>query len=288
MLTIGGLVFLLACVFGSYLASGGSVKPLVEAMPFELVTIGGAAIATFVMANSLYAVKHTLGGIGKVLKGAAFQKSDYVELLSLLYHFVRLASTKGPMALEPHIERPEESTAFQKFPKILANKSATVIICDYLRMVGMNADDPNQIEDVMARELRKTLQEELHGAHALQTMADGLPALGIVAAVLGVIKTMSHIDQPPAILGEMIGGALVGTFLGVLLAYGMAGPIASRLKAVVEEEAKYYEVIRAVLVAHLHGNAPQVSVETGRKMAPNQHMPSFLELEQAVQSVQIA
>ncbi len=288
MLTIGGLVFLLACVFGSYLASGGSVKPLVEAMPFELVTIGGAAIATFVMANSLYAVKHTLVGIGKVLKGAAFQKSDYVELLSLLYHFVRLASTKGPMALEPHIERPEESTAFQKFPKILANKSATVIICDYLRMVGMNADDPNQIEDVMARELRKTLQEELHGAHALQTMADGLPALGIVAAVLGVIKTMSHIDQPPAILGEMIGGALVGTFLGVLLAYGMAGPIASRLKAVVEEEAKYYEVIRAVLVAHLHGNAPQVSVETGRKMAPNQHMPSFLELEQAVQSVQIA
>ena len=182
------------------------------------------------------------------------------------------------MALEPHIENPTESSAFQKFPRILANHHARDMICDYLRMVGMNADDPHQIEDLMGRELKKTLHEELHGAHALQTMADGLPALGIVAAVLGVIKTMSHIAEPPAVLGAMIGGALVGTFLGVLLAYGMAGPFAARLKGVVEEESKYFEVIRAVLVAHLHGNAPQVSVETGRKMAPNQHMPSFAEL----------
>ena len=161
------------------------------------------------------------------------------------------------------------------------------MICDYLRMVGMNADDPNQIEDFMARELKKTLNEELHGSHALQSMADALPALGIVAAVLGVIKTMSHIDRPPAVLGGMIGSALVGTFLGVLLAYGLVGPFASRLKGVVEEEAKYYEVIRAVLTTHLHGNAPQVSVESGRKMVPTEHMPSFLELEEAVQSVQI-
>ena len=155
-------------------------------------------------------------------------------------------------------------------------------------MVGMNADDPNQIEDVMARELKKTLHEELHGSHALQNLADALPALGIVAAVLGVIKTMSHINEPPAVLGAMIGSALTGTFLGVLLAYGLVGPFASRMKAVVEEESKYFEVIRAVLVAHLHGNAPQVSVETGRKMAPNQHMPSFRELEQAVEQLRIA
>jgi chemotaxis protein MotA len=288
MLTIGGLVVLLGCVFGSYALSGGSLEPLIEAIPFELVTIGGAAIATFIMANSIYAVKHTLGGFSKILKGAVFAKADYIELLCLLFFLVRLASTKGNMAVEPHIENPADSAAFQKFPKILANHHATAIICDYLRMVGMNADDPNQIEDVMARELKKTLHEELHGAHALQTMADGLPALGIVAAVLGVIKTMSHIDQPPAVLGQMIGGALVGTFLGVLLAYGMTGPFAVRLKGVVEEEAKYYEVIRAVLVAHLHGNAPQVSVETGRKMAPNQHMPSFQELDEAVQTVQVA
>ena len=208
-----------------------------------------------------------------------------MELLSLLFVFVRLASSKGAMALEPHIEKPGESTIFKKFPRILANHHASAIICDYLRMMGMNADDPHQIEDLIARELKKTLHEELHSAHALQSMADALPALGIVAAVLGVIKTMSHINEPPAVLGAMIGGALVGTFLGVLMAYGMAGPFAARLKGVVEEDSKYFEVIRAVLVSHLHGNAPQVSVETGRKMAPNQYMPSFQELEKAIQDV---
>ena len=288
MLTIGGLVFLLICVFGSYILSGGSLEPLIEAMPFELLTIGGAAIGTFIMGNSMHDVKHTLGGFKKIMKGAAFKKAHYVDLLSLMFFFTRLASSKGTMALEPHIEKPESSTAFRKFPGILANHHATAMICDYLRMLGMNADDPHQIEDLMGRELKKTLHEELHAPHALQTMADGLPALGIVAAVLGVIKTMSHISEPPAVLGAMIGGALVGTFLGVLLAYGMAGPFAARLKGVIDEESKYFEVIRAVLVAHLHGNAPQVSVETGRKMAPNQHMPSFQEVEAAVQALQIA
>ncbi len=287
MLTIGGLGFLLACVFGSYVMSGGSLEPLIEAMPFELLTIGGAAIGTFVMANSIHDVKHVLGGFKKVMKGASFKKPNYVELLSLLFFFTRLATTKGAMALEPHIENPEESPAFQKFPGILANHQATAMICDYLRMLGMNADDPHQTEDLMGRELKKTLHEELHSAHAIQNMADALPALGIVAAVLGVIKTMSHINEPPAVLGAIIGGALVGTFLGVLLAYGMAGPCAARLKGVIEEESQYFEVIRAVLVAHLHGNAPQVSVETGRKMAPNQHMPTFQEVEAAVQTVQV-
>jgi chemotaxis protein MotA len=288
MLVLGGLGFLLFCVFGSYLVHGGKFGIIMVAMPFELWAIGGAAVGAFLMSNSMHDVKHTLHGFGKVMKGAAFKKADYIELLSLLYFFVRLASTKGAMALEAHIERPEESPAFQKFPKILANHHASSMICDYLRMVGMNADDPNQIEDIMARELKKTLHEELHGSHALQSVADALPALGIVAAVLGVIKTMGSINEPPAVLGGMIGGALVGTFMGVLMAYGMVGPCAARLKGVVEEEGKYFEVIRAVLVAHLHGNAPQVSIESGRKMAPNQHMPSFQELEAAVQNLQIA
>jgi len=288
MTSIGGLIFVLGCVFGSYAMAGGSFEVLIHALPHEMLTIGGAAIGTFVMSNSLHDVKHALAGIGKAMKGAAYKKADYVELLSILYFFVRLASTKGSMALEPHIEKPAESAAFQKFPKILKNHHATDMVCDYLRMIGMNADDPNQIEDVMGRELKKTLNEELHSAHALQTMADGLPALGIVAAVLGVIKTMSHINEPPAVLGAMIGGALVGTFLGILLAYGVAAPFAGRLKGVIEEESKYFEVVRAVLVAHLHGNAPQVSVETGRKMAPNQHMPTFAELEATVQNLQIA
>jgi chemotaxis protein MotA len=287
MLTIGGLVLLFGCVLGSYIVSGGSMEPLIEAIPFEMWTIGGAAIATMLMANSIHDVKHTLGAFGKMIKGAAFHKADYVELLSLLYFLVRLASTKGAMALESHIEKPSESAAFMKFPKILANHHASTIICDYLRMVGMNADDPNQIEDVMARELKKVLVEELHPSHIMQNMADALPALGIVAAVLGVIKTMSHINEPPAVLGAMIGGALVGTFLGILLAYGMAGPFSTRMAGIVQEEAKYLEVIRAVLVTHLHGNAPQVSVESGRKMVPSEHMPTFQELEEAVQAVQV-
>jgi chemotaxis protein MotA len=201
---------------------------------------------------------------------------------------VRLAQTKGAMALEPHIEKPEDSAAFNKFPSIAKDHHATVLICDYLRMVGMNADDPHQIEDVMARELKKLREEEMHPSHAMQNIADALPALGIVAAVLGVIKTMGSIDQPPAVLGGMIGGALVGTFLGVLLAYGLMGPMAARLKGVVEEECAYYEVIRAVIVAHLHGNAPQVSVETGRKVAPSHLMPSFQELEGVLQELQVA
>src|ERR1700710_746591 len=287
MLTIGGLVLLFGCVLGSYLASGGSMEPLIEAVPFEMWTIGGAALSTMLMANSMHDVKHTFGSFGKMLKGAAFKKPDYIDLLSLLYFLVRLPSTKGAKALEGPIEKPEESAAFQKYPKVLANHHASTIICDYLRMVGMNADDPNQIEDVMARELKKVLVEELHPSHIMQNMADALPALGIVAAVLGVIKTMSHINEPPAVLGAMIGGALVGTFLGILLAYGMAGPFSTRMAGIVQEEAKFLEVIRAVLVTHLHGNAPQVSVEAGRKMVPSEHMPSFQELEEAVQAVQM-
>lgn len=287
MLTLGGLGFLIACVFGSYLASGGSFAPLIEALPFEFMSIGGAAIGTFIMANSVSDLKHVLSDFGKVMKGPGYTKKEYVELLSLMYFLLRLASSKGAMALEAHIEKPEESAAFQKFPKLLKNEEVKDLVCDYLRMVGMNADDPNQIEDVMARELKKTLQEHLHGSHALQSMADSLPALGIVAAVLGVVKTMSHINEPPAVLGAMIGGALVGTFLGVLLAYGVVAPFSARIKGIVEEEAKYFEVVRAVLVAHLHGNAPQVSVEAGRKMAPNRHMPSFQELERELQGLQI-
>ncbi|MBK1659883.1 flagellar motor stator protein MotA [Paracraurococcus ruber] len=288
MTTILGLIVMMVCVFGGYIIAGGKMDIILKALPFEMLMIGGAAVGTFLMANSMADVKHVLGGFGKIFKGARYKKQDYVDMLSLLYFFVRLAQSKGAMALEPHIEKPEESAAFSKFPKIQKDHHAVDLICDYLRMVGMNADDPHQIEDVMARELKKLHHEEMHPSHAMQTVADALPALGIVAAVLGVIKTMASIDQPPAVLGKMIGGALVGTFLGVLLAYGLMAPFAGRLKGIVEEEGAYFEVIRAVLVAHLHGNAPQVAVETGRKMVPTGHMPSFQELEQALQELQIA
>jgi chemotaxis protein MotA len=288
MTTIGGLVFLFGMVFGGYIISGGKFGIILHSLPYEMMMIGGAAVGAFVMSNSMHDIKHVLGGFGKIIKGGRFHKAEYVELLTLLYYFVRLAQTKGAMALEPHIEKPEESAAFQKFPKIAKDKIATVMICDYLRMVGMNADDPHQIEDIMARELKKVREEEMHASHSMQATADALPALGIIAAVLGVIKTMASIDQPPAVLGGMIGGALVGTFLGILLAYGMMGPMAARLKGVVEEDCKFYEVIRAVIVFHLHGNAPQVAVEAGRKTAPSHSMPSFQELEAVLQDIQIA
>jgi chemotaxis protein MotA len=287
MTTIGGLVFLLAMVFGGYIIAGGKFDIILHSLPYEMMIIGGAAVGSFVMANSLHDIKHVLGGLGKIIKGSRFRKHEYTDLLALLYYLVRLAQSKGAMALEPHIEKPEESAAFQKFPKIANDRVATVMICDYLRMVGMNADDPHQIEDIMARELKKVGAEAMHASHAMQAIADALPALGIVAAVLGVIKTMASIDQPPAVLGAMIGGALVGTFLGILLAYGMMGPMAARLKGVVEEDGKFYEVIRAVIVAHLHGNAPQVAVEAGRKTAPSHAMPSFQELELVLQELQI-
>lgn len=284
MIPIAALVFLLLCVFGGFAIEGGSLSAIAEAMPFEMLTIGGAAIGSFAVANSMHVIKASLGGLKKVFGGSRYHASDYVDLLSLLYQLLRLATSKGSMALEAHIEVPADSSIFQLHPKVLANKPVITVICDYFRMVGMDADDPYQIEDVLGRELKKTLVEQMHPVHALQSMADGLPALGIVAAVLGVIKTMTHINEPPAVLGAMIGGALVGTFLGVLLAYGLVGPMASRLKQVVEEEARFTEVIRAILVAHLHGNAPQISIETGRKMVPNEYMPTFSGLETALEA----
>ncbi|MBX9594822.1 MAG: flagellar motor stator protein MotA [Roseomonas sp.] len=283
MILIGGFAILLVCVFGGYMVAGGHMGPILQALPFEMLIIGGAAVGSFLMSNSMSDVKHTLGGIGKAIKGSKYRTQDYLDLGVLLHKLLKVAQSKGAAGLEPHIEKPAESPIFQAYPRIMADHHATYLICDYLRMVGMNADDPHQIEDIMASELKKVRNEELHAAHALQNMADALPALGIVAAVLGVIKTMGSIDKPPAVLGAMIGSALVGTFLGVLLAYGLVGPIAVRLKGVVEEDARFLEVIRAVLVAHLHGNAPQVAIEVGRKTIPSGLMPNFAAMETALQ-----
>ena len=288
MNVITGFAIVLFCVFGGYMLAGGYLGPILYALPFEFMIIGGSALGSLLMANSFTEVKHIAAAVSKALRGSQFKEQDYIDLCTCMHKLLRIAQQKGPAGLEPHIERPEESAVFAQYPKILNNHHACTLICDYLRMVGMNADDPHQIEDVMARELKKIREEEMHAAHALQTIADALPALGIVAAVMGVIKTMGSIDQPPAVLGGMIGGALVGPFLGVLLAYGLIGPFATRLKSIVDEECQYFEVIRAVLVAHLHGNAPQVSVETGRKVAPSHLMPSFQELEGVLQELQVA
>jgi chemotaxis protein MotA len=285
MFQIIGIVLLFGMVFGSYLMSGGNLAPVIEAAPHELMCIGGAAVAATLIGNSLTTIKGMGGGMGKVFSGAKWKPSDYRDLLALLFLLTKTMKSKGVIALESHIEKPHDSTIFNRFPKIIKDHFAVDFICDTLRMMTMNLEDPHQVEDAMEKQLEKHHHEAHQPAHALQNMADALPALGIVAAVLGVIKTMGSITEPPDVLGAMIGGALVGTFLGVFLAYGLVAPFAARMGAVVEEEGSFYKIIQAVLVAHLHGNAAQISVEIGRGNIPSEAQPSFLEMEEALNNI---
>jgi chemotaxis protein MotA len=285
MLQIGGIVILFACVFGGFLMTGGSLEVVAEAAPHELLTILGAALAAMLIGGSIYNVKKIAGSLGKAIKGPNWKAGDYRDLLCLLFLLTKTMKSKGLIALEAHIERPGESAIFKRYPKITQDHFAADFICDTLRMMTMSLEDPHQVETAMEKQLEKHHHEALVGANALLSMADGLPALGIVAAVLGVIKTMGAISEPPEVLGGMIGSALVGTFLGVFLAYGIVGPLGTRLKAVVDEDALFYHVIRDILVAHLHGNAAQVSVEIGRGSVPSEVQPSFQELETALNAI---
>jgi chemotaxis protein MotA len=282
MFQIIGIVLLFGLVFGSFLMSGGKMDVIIHAAPHELMAILGAGVAAFLMANSIGVIKSSLGGFGKCFAGPKWKKQDYKDLLSLLFQLTKTMKSKGVIALESHIEKPGESSIFQKYPKVMKDHFAIDFICDTLRMMTMNLEDPHQIEDAMEKQLEKHHHEAAMAPHALQNLADGLPALGIVAAVLGIIKTMGAITEPPAVLGEMIGSALVGTFLGVFLAYGLVGPFAARLNAIVDEEAAFYKIIQSVLVAHLHGNAAQISVEIGRGDIPSAAQPSFTEMEEAL------
>src|SRR5215472_11916332 len=285
MLQLGGIVVLFACVFGGYLMTGGSLAVVIEAAPHEMLTIFGAAVAAMLIAGSMYNVKKIAGSLGKVISGPQWKPSDYNDLLCLLFLLTKTMKSKGMISLEAHIERPQESSIFKRYPKIMKDHFACDFICDTLRMMTMSLEDPHQVETAMEKQLEKHHAEALGPCTALQGTADGLPALGIVAAVLGVIKTMGAISEPPEVLGRMIGSALVGTFMGVFLAYGIVGPMATRLKAIVDEEALFYHVIRDILVAHLHGNAAQVSVEIGRGSVPSVAQPSFKELEDALGSI---
>jgi chemotaxis protein MotA len=282
MFPIIGIVVLFAMVFGSFIISGGKMAVILEAAPHELMAIGGAGIAAFLISNSIETIKATGGGLSKVFSGPKWKAGDYRDLLSLLFLLTKTMKSKGVIALESHIEKPGESTIFARYPRLTKDHFAIDFICDTLRMMTMNLEDPHQVEDAMEKQLEKHHHEALGPAHALQSMADALPALGIVAAVLGVIKTMGSITEPPEVLGAMIGGALVGTFMGVFLAYGLVGPMATRMKSIVDEEAAFYRIIQSVLVAHLHGNAAQISVEIGRGDIPSSAQPSFLELEEAL------
>lgn len=285
MFPIIGIVVLFGMVFGSYLLHGGSMGPILYSLPYEMMGIGGAALGATLIANDLNTLKGMGGGMGKVFGGAKWKASDYKDLLSLLFQLTKTMKAKGVIALEAHIEKPHDSTIFSKYPKIMKDHFAIDFICDTLRMMTMNLEDPHQVEDAMEKQLEKHHHEAVHPAHAMQTLADSFPALGIVVAVLGIVKTMGAITEPPEVLGGMIGGALVGTFLGVLLAYGMAGPFASRMGSVIEEESAFYKIIQSVLVAHLHGNAAQISVEIGRGSIPSSMQPSFAQMEEALNSI---
>ncbi|KZZ25817.1 flagellar motor stator protein MotA [Sulfitobacter sp. HI0082] len=274
-----GLVMVFGLVFGGFMLSGGNMDIVLYALPYEGMMIGGASLGAFVIANSFSVVKSSLVGVMRVIKGPRWKAADYNDLLALMFELARLYKTKGIVAMDEHIENPEASPIFQRYPKLMKDHFLTDLIADSFRMMSMQFDDRFQMEDVLNRKIKKHHHESLVSASAIQSMADGLPAIGIVAAVLGVIKTMSSIDKPPEILGAMIGGALVGTFLGVFLAYCMVQPIAGRLEQIEEEDGAIYTVIRDVIVAIVAGHPPSICIELGRGNIPTTKQPNFSAVE---------
>ncbi|HVO03259.1 MAG TPA: flagellar motor stator protein MotA [Candidatus Cybelea sp.] len=280
MLVIVGAVIVLGAVAGGYLMNGGEPKVLFQ--PAEFLIILGAAAGAFVIGNTKTNLKAVVGGLKRSLKGPTYKKKDYVELLSLLYQVFRLAKTKGMLALEQHVEKPDESTLFAQFPAILKNHHAVEFLCDYLRMMTLGTENANEVETLIDAELEAHHGEQHAASHAVQLMADGMPALGIVAAVLGVIHTMGSITEPPEILGHLIGAALVGTFFGVLMSYGFVAPLGNAIAGVDNADSKYFQCMKAGLLAHMQGYPPAVSIEFARKVLWSTERPSFYEVEEAV------
>ncbi|WCL52840.1 flagellar motor stator protein MotA [Gimibacter soli] len=277
-----GLIVVFVMVFGGFMMAGGKFDIILHAAPHELVTIFGGSLGAFIIANSTRVMKQGAAAFGKVIKGPTWKAEDYKDLLCLMFILVKTIRSKGVVAVEAHIENPHESKIFQNFPKIAHDHHVVDFICDYVRMMTMNFEDPNQMEDAMNADLDKHHKEEHEAQHALQTMADGLPAIGIVAAVLGIIKTMASISEPVEILGAMVGGALVGTFLGIFLSYLMIAPVAGRYHQILFEDGHFMNLVKVILVGHLQGNAPQISVELGRRAVPSHLMCTFIELEEAI------
>ena len=286
MLALVGIIVVFAMVFGGYAAAGGHLEIILHALPHELMVIGGAGIGSFLLSHDWPSVKGAMMDLGKVFKGAKWKPDDYRDLLALLFDLLRMARN-DPLALEDHVENPSTSAIFGRYPKITADGRVVELICDTLRAASMNYDDPHQVEEVLDKRMEETHAHALHGSHAWQSLADSVPAIGIVAAVLGMIKTMGSIDKPPEVLGAMIGGALVGTFLGIFLAYGFIGPMAVRIKAVVKEDHYFTHLIREVLVANLHRHPPNICIEVGRQNTPQHMRPSFANVEQVLRELKL-
>lgn len=283
MFFIIGAIVVTGSVLGGYTMHGGKLGILWQ--PSEYLIIGGAGIGGYIIANSKAVLGGTGGAFGALFKGPKYGKDAYLEILGVMYSVFRLAKSKGDLALESHIENPEGSDIFSKFPIFSGDHHAVEFMCDYLRMLTLGTSSPHEIEAIMEQELEVHHGEQHNIAAALQTLADAFPALGIVAAVLGVINTMGSITEPPEVLGVLIGGALVGTFFGILVSYGFMAPIANSVNKTFEQDGYYMGCIKAGLVAHIQGYAPQVSIEFARKTMTSNVRPSFAEVEDMIQNL---
>ncbi|MCK6403131.1 MAG: flagellar motor stator protein MotA [Sphaerotilus natans subsp. sulfidivorans] len=282
MFVIVGWVVAIGCIFGVYIVHGGNMQVILKALPFETITILGGALGAFVATNQPKVLKATTKGLAACFKGSKYSKARAMELLALMFEILQKTRKEGLMSIEKDIEDPHSSALFQKFPVVGNDHHVTEFVCDYLRMMVSGNLNAHEIEALMDTEL-ETHHHEAHAASAaIARLAGALPAFGIVAAVLGVVNTMGSVGQPPAVLGGMIGSALVGTFLGILLAYAFAEPLAALLEQKIDEDGKELQTIKTVLLASMQGYAPQIAIEFGRKVLYSTERPTFTELEQHV------
>lgn len=269
----------LAAVFGVYIAHGGNIMVVLKALPFEMAAIGGATLGAFLAANKMTVIKATMAGLGKVFKSSKYTKERYMELLALMFDILQKARKEGLMAIEKDVEDPHSSPLFQKYPAVGNDHHVTEFITDYLRLMVSGNLNAHEIESIMDTEIETHHHEAYAAIQAIARIAGGLPAFGIVAAVLGVVNTMGSVGQPPAVLGGMIGSALVGTFLGILLAYAFAEPLGFLLEQKEDEAAKELQCIKTTLLASMQGYAPMTAIEFGRKVLYSTERPTFAELE---------
>ena len=277
-----GMVITIGSIIGGYVAAGGHMYVLWQ--PYEFIIILGAAIGAFFVANPLKVVKDSGKGIMEAVKEAVPKKQEYLDLLGLLYSLMRELRTKSKTEMEAHVDNPEESTVFQAFPLILKNHYLTSFICDYVRLIIIGNARSFEIESLMDEEIQTIGRDQQKVYFALSGVADGLPALGIVAAVLGVIHAMGALTEPPEVLGHLIGAALVGTFAGIFFSYGIFAPLATKVKTVREKKVRLFVIVKQTLLAYMNGALPQVALEHGRKTISAYERPTITQVEEATMS----
>jgi chemotaxis protein MotA len=280
LFVIIGYVIVLFSVFGGFAMAGGHLHSLIQ--PIELLMIAGAAGGAFLVGNNTKAIKATLKALPTVLKGSRYNKALYMELMAMLFEILTKARKEGLMSIEGDIEEPEASPIFSKYPSVMADHHLVEFMTDYLRLMVSGNMDAFQIENLMDNEIETHHHEGEVPVHVIAKVGDAMPAFGIVAAVMGVVHTMASVGIPPAELGILIGNALVGTFLGILLAYGFVGPLATLLEQKLDESTKIYQCLKVTLLASLNGYAPALSIEFGRKVLFSTERPTFLELEEHI------